>query len=520
MLFWSQDQVTFLSDDHPRTVVCGQFGCGKTLMVLEKLRRCLRRVEKKNEEMCEDNEEVSVENSRALFISCLSPSLKYSRDESGKYIEPIFDTSIRVALDEMAQTEGCEIHFENAESVCEKMNVRLSRSNFYSKLPEFIAKEMEKKYGIIVIDEYGDQAPTKQELKDGKWYKYLDPENQRLLNLDYLSALPLDSLVIALHPQLFEVNTSRPIDGLFKENSFQVCSLNTLYRNCASIVNYYKDIGFTDLDSCIPVTVEGIPPILIPGQFDQNIVYQTALKKITNNKFENLTNNKFVCIYEEKFKREIFLQELSKKNVDLFEIKNLNEFLAAERGCLLVQYQHIRGTESTSVLFFADDVYNASVRSLRASVELVVCVPEDSVEVVDRGPGVRRIYGLRGSPAPFRTLRDILSKENIKKTVCCFDETFTSSYLEMFKQEFQQLSLQEYPKSADELDEQLKGLKEGIIMYTQTNNRQRNKLFSLIDKTTTMFIYVWCSRYAVHIQLHHEPRPAIKQTRYRHYSLD
>ena len=81
----------------------------------------------------------------------------------------------------------------------------------------------------------------------------------------------------------------------------------------------------------------------------------------------------------------------------------------------------------------------------------------------------------------------------------------------MFKQEFQHLSLQEYPESAEGLVEQLKGLKEGIIMYTQTNIEQANKLFSLIDKTTTMFIYVWCSHYTVKIQLY-EPRPAIKQT--------
>ena len=126
MLFWSQDQVTFLSDDHPRTVVCGQYGCGKTLMVLEKMRRYLR--EKK----------VSVEKPRALFISCLNPNLKYSWDELGRFITPIFDSTIKVALDEMAQTEGCDIHFENAESVCEKMNVNLSIIDFYSKLPEFI----------------------------------------------------------------------------------------------------------------------------------------------------------------------------------------------------------------------------------------------------------------------------------------------------------------------------------------------------------------------------------------------
>ena len=183
-------------------------------------------------------------------------------------------------------------------------------------------------------------------------------------------------------------------------------------------------------------------------------------------------------------------------------LTNLNSFLTAERGCLIVRYSHIRGTESTSVLFFADDINRASVCSLRASVELVVCIPENSVQVKDLGPGFRLIHGLRGSPAPFRTLREILSKENIKKTVCCADETFTSSDMEKFKQEFQHLSPQEYPKSAEELDKQLKGLKEGIIMYTETN----------IQQTTTMFILVWCSRYAVRLQLHHEPRSAIKQT--------
>ena len=126
MLFWSQDQVTFLSDDHPRTVVCGLYGCGKTLLILEKMRRCLR------------EQKLSVEKPRALFISCLNPSLVNSYDELGKYIEPIFDSSIKVALDEMAQTEGCDIHFENAESVCDKMNVDLLEGNFYLKLPEFI----------------------------------------------------------------------------------------------------------------------------------------------------------------------------------------------------------------------------------------------------------------------------------------------------------------------------------------------------------------------------------------------
>jgi len=360
---------------------------------------------------------------------------------------------------------------------------------------------MGKKSGIIVIDEYGDGVSVEQKRREGGWFNYLDPENKRLLNLDTLSALPLGSLVIALHPYLLNRNGSTPADGLFQENSFQVCSLNKVFRNTGQIVEHFKDLGFPDLNSCTTVTVAGIPPILIHGQFDQNIVYQTALEK--------LTNYKFVCIYEEKFKREIFLEELSKKNVDLFEITNLNSFLAAKRGCLLVPYSHIRGTESTSVLYFADNVNTAGKVSLRASVELVVCLPENSVKVIDLRPGLRLIEGLRESPAPFRTLRNILRKENIKKAVCCLDEELTSSEIEMFKEEFQELSPQDFPESDDELDKQLKELKEGIIMYTQTNWEQRDKLFSLIDKTTTMYIRVWCTRYSVFIELHHEP---IKQT--------
>ena len=42
------------------------------------------------------------------------------------------------------------------------------------------------------MDEYGDAVPIKQEFKEGEWCRYLDPEKQSLLNLDSLSALPLD----------------------------------------------------------------------------------------------------------------------------------------------------------------------------------------------------------------------------------------------------------------------------------------------------------------------------------------
>ena len=79
---------------------------------------------------------------------------------------------------------------------------------------------MGKKSKIIVIDEYGDGVPVEQEWKDGKWCQYLNPENKRLLNLDYLSALALDSVVtVSIHPDLVDMNTSI---GLLKDCSRRI----------------------------------------------------------------------------------------------------------------------------------------------------------------------------------------------------------------------------------------------------------------------------------------------------------
>ena len=101
-----------------------------------------------------------------------------------------------------------------------------------------------------MIDEYGDGVPVKHEWKYGKWCQYLNPENKRLLNLDYLSALPV--VKVSIHPDLVDVNTSRPVEGLFQENSFQVCSLNKLYRNSANIVKHYKDMGLSSINYKTP----------------------------------------------------------------------------------------------------------------------------------------------------------------------------------------------------------------------------------------------------------------------------
>ena len=122
----------------------------------------------------------------------------------------------------------------------------------------------------------------------------------------------IGSLVISLHPQLFDVNTSRYIDRLFQENSFQVCSLNILFRNSAQIVNYFKI-----RDTLILTHVYRSQQRVLLLFFNMETL-------ISISALEALTNKKFVCVYEEKFKREIFLQELRKKNVDLFDITNLN----------------------------------------------------------------------------------------------------------------------------------------------------------------------------------------------------
>ena len=198
LLFWNKEQVSFLFNDLPRRVLLyGQYGTGKTLLVVETLRRwvskqvCDKRHEdqaeipkcgdkrdevqaeipkqvgdkrdedqaeipkqvgdKRHEDQAEIPKQVGdkrhedqAEIPKCIFISCLKSSYKGSYDDSHSFITPIYDLRMRVIINEFTmklnEENVCAVEFFNAEDICKKMDIPLSGNNFYSKLPQFIEK--------------------------------------------------------------------------------------------------------------------------------------------------------------------------------------------------------------------------------------------------------------------------------------------------------------------------------------------------------------------------------------------
>ena len=44
LMFWTPDQRKILFEHHPRSVICGHFGTGKTLLLTEKIKRMIRSI--------------------------------------------------------------------------------------------------------------------------------------------------------------------------------------------------------------------------------------------------------------------------------------------------------------------------------------------------------------------------------------------------------------------------------------------------------------------------------------------
>ena len=160
---------------------------------------------------------------------------------------------------------------------------------------------------------------------------------------------------------------------------------------------------------------------------------------------------------------------------------NLESFIEAEAGCLLVPRTQLRGVESHSILHFAKTVENAGRASLRCSTDIILCFPENSVDVYNMGPGIRQIEGLREDLAPFKKLNKMLDMYNIKHVVF-LEEDFSSTEVQLCKEEMKQSRFQisykdDVPSSPDDLYKQLDGLQEGgVIVYTQTREEQYDQL--------------------------------------------
>ena len=365
-----------------------------------------------------------------------------------------------------------------------------------------------KKRGLVILDEFGDGFTLHREYIEGKWRRYLDEETQGFLNLDQYFILPLENLVISMHPALLDPNNNRPVEGVIGKEEFSEHALHRVMRNTAGIVQHHKDLGYTNFTRCIPLTVEGPAPVQLKGNFNHTDFCRQCLKTVTSKQWI-----KFVCSYNGKFDRNLFIQELGTAGIKLFEylradqaVVNLESFLVAEAGCLLVPYTQLRGVESHSILYFADDVNDAGLTLLRCSADIILCFPENSVRVYNFGSGVRRIAGFREDPAAFRKLKETLGMFDTKHVVC-LDEDLSRTEVELFKEAMKQGRFQisytdDVPLSPNDLYSQLDGLEEGgVIVYTQTRKQLFNQLYIWLQRRNICSLRARCSKYAIIIDL-------------------
>ena len=356
-----------------------------------------------------------------------------------------------------------------------------------------------KKRGLVILDEFGD----------GFFRHHLDEETQGFLNLDQYFILPVENLVISMHPDLLDPNNNRPAEGVIGKDEFSEHALHRVMRNTAGIVQHHKDLGYTTFTDCIPLTVEGPAPVQLKGYFNHPDFYQRCLKTVTSKQWI-----KFVCSYNGKFDTKLFIQELGTAGIKLFEYLradqavNLDSFLVAEAGCLLVSRTQLRGVESHSILCFADTVNDAGLALLRCSADIILCFPENSVHVYNiASPGVCRIQGLREDPAPFKKLKETLDMFDTKHVVI-LDEDLSSTEVQLFKEEMKQSRFQiaytdDVPSSPDDLYSRLDGLEEGgVIVYTQTREQQRRQLLIWSLGRNFCYVQAWCYKSAIVIQFH------------------
>ena len=331
------------------------------------------------------------------------------------------------------------------------------------------------------MDEFGDGINVKVDSIEGRWRLVLDPKTQSFLVPVFksLNILEVEYLVISLHPALLNAYTGKIVDGLFKENTFEVQSLDIVMRNTQRIFRNREEFG-VNMAGSKPLSVVGTKPVLIKGDPTTSTYYRKAFNAMKN-------VNKFLVLHRDKFNLELFTEEAGRRNIQIFpylqeeDVKNLESYLKAGSGCLLTKYKYVKGTESTAVLIFEDIVNNATLFSLRASSHLVTCIAESTVNVKDLGPGILLIQGLREEAAPYRKLQEMLKEKKYKKIVFLHDDRFLQKEVELFKESLESIPLElEYPRSQEELDIHLSS-QEGCILYSGWSNERRDQLYSWLE---------------------------------------
>ena len=312
-------------------IITGDYGTGKTIVLEAKLRALLAK------------------NQKCMFISCLLPN---------DGVTPIFEVLMRERLQGMREN----FKFYSAKEICCDMGVDVTETTFYSVLVKFIGN-LSNEF-VILLDEFGDGFATEK-------YEHSD----LLFNVAVsLAQSYTKQLIISVHPRCY-------IDVEELNNQcFKCILLDYVMRNTASIFNYDRLLLKTG-SNALPTTVFGIPPVFIPNAGDD--FYQKAVDGVST------TSQRFVCLLlddddDVRYRccYEMLKNELDKKGIESFEYltdedkEMMKSFMRSTKGCLITRYKHVRGTESTTLLYFTKDMNTERVdncsKMLRGTTNLVV----------------------------------------------------------------------------------------------------------------------------------------------------
>ena len=144
------------------------------------------------------------------------------------------------------------------------------------------------------------------------------------------------------------------------------------------------------------------------------------------------TSQRFVCLLlddddDVRYRccYEMLKNELDKKGIESFEYltdedkEMMKSFMRSTKGCLITRYKHVRGTESTTLLYFTKDMNTERVdncsKMLRGTTNLVVAqlAKGTPLKVEDFSLGGSLYFFVQGSYADhsvYKSVADIMVK--------------------------------------------------------------------------------------------------------------
>ena len=361
---------------------------------------------------------------KVVFISCLLPY---------EDVPPTYELIMRKKIEKL----GNNIRFYSAMDICSEMGVteksfhegvRIGytdrEKSLYSVLEKFV-QNLPEDFNTLLIDEFGDYLSLDRFSVE---FQTMEDKEEMEEVTGSLAGIEGKQLIISLHPRC-KIDVRK-----LKDQGYEITELKYIMRNTASIWKYDKSVSGSESDSWTS-TVLGLQPVYISGSEDKDFYSRIVVEVCKKSR-------KFVCLIPDESDRPTynnnqFKAELVRRGIETFEYlkvgdeKNLDKFLEFQEGCLVTRYEHARGTESTTLLVFADNPKSDS-RILRGTTHLVVAqLYGDTIHfsVGEPEPGYILIEGNKLDPGVYSSLVDKMLEKRVERYVLIYEFVFVELFL-------------------------------------------------------------------------------------------